>query len=301
MREPDYQPLRGPVIDIYGSFTVAKQQIQSALGLRHPHAIRFQGWPENVADSVEKARALWPSCQFGMCPGVDNIIKRYKQNRRESSAISELVGIARGTADLGIGTLVYDAEGEWKSSDPYERKAFSDIVANALRQVRTMYPKMNLGLTSFGWPVRVFNTGGHTTFPWRAWLPGDLNYFGQTYDRGKGKLARGEEIAVASFNEAIKQGYMAPETIRFPEVQLHHNSAVEIVQVAMTAPTIHLWAAGKDELCDEEGMKAIAALTRLWDEGYWNKVAEFQAANGLDVDGDVGPKTLAALLSSRAS
>lgn len=298
MNTPDYRPFAGPVLDIYGSYELAVRQIENSLGSHHPHIIRFQGWPEGAGPKVRNVRSRWPACQIGLCPGVDPVASRFRSGKSSpAEAAHELVRIADGAADLGIGTLVFDAEAAWKSTSQGTRKQLADIAQNALREIRAKYPRMRIGLTSYGWPVRTRNIGGHTEFPWKGWLDGSVFFCSQNYDRGYGNLFSGEETSTESCDALIRGGLAAPETVRYPEVQLHHNRADEIVRIGMDSQQIHLWAAGSEGLFDEEGSKAYSALTRLWDGGWWNRVRDFQSYKGLKADGIFGRMSLAAALT----
>lgn len=300
--EVDYGLLDGPVLDVYGSFDLAMKQIDKALVSRQPHALRFQGWPSGFEERLNRARRRWPTTRYAFCPGVDPVAARYCSGRAsEDKCTAELIKIAEDSVKLGVGNLIYDAEAAWKTQDAAKREGLKNIAVNALREVRTRWPRMRVGLTSYGWPVQVKDArgnkiGGHTEFVWRAWLDGNLSYLGQNYYRGFGSLLAGEETSIKSFHEAIRTGIMAPETVRIPEVQLHHNMATQIVSLAMNNTSIYLWAAGSEELFDDEGSKAYSALVRLWDGGWWGKIREFQTYKDLAVDGVVGRETLNAAL-----
>jgi hypothetical protein len=303
MTEIDDRELRGPVLDVYGDFKLARRQI----GDVHPHALRFQGWPEGQADEVKAARRAWPDVLIGICPGVDPIARRWRSHRNVDRAVAELVGIADRTVALGVGHLVWDAEASWKATVRAERDTLGAIAARAVREVAEKYSGLRQYLTSYGWPVRVENVGGHGDFPWRGWLLGNVPeaggvaggvpFFGQTYDRGAGRLVDGERVALGSFDAMLRQQLAGPGTVRYAEIQTHHNDDAEIAVVGTSTDITCFWAAGTERLFDEEGERGWRTCLELWRRGYWGgrAVERFQAAAGLDVDGVAGPKTRAAL------
>jgi hypothetical protein len=222
----DDSALRGPVLDVYGRWNRAIQQI----GETHPHALKLQGWPETQGANVVDARRRWPDIVLALCPGVDPIAKRWRSHQNRDRAVRELVEIADGCVALGVEHLVYDAEGHWECKQVADRAKLAQVATQAMQQVREKHPTLRLYLTSYGWPVRVEDVGGHGNFPWRGWCDGVV-YVGQTYDRGHGKLIDGERIAVASYDAAIEHRMMAPDTRRLVEIQTHHNDTAELVTV----------------------------------------------------------------------
>lgn len=289
----DTRPMRGPFLDLYGSADLAWRQIAST----HPYALKVQGWANVQARVIAEARRRWPDVLLALCPGVDPVAKRWRKHRDHDRAVTELVNVARDAVSLGIGILVNDAERAYKSANIAERAALAAIASDATTEIRTRWPELQLGLTSFGWPVRVENVGGHGEFPWRGWLGGGVTFMGQTYDRGPGNLVEGERIAIASYRAAIEHGLMAPSTPRVVEVQTHHNRIDELVTVGTSTDATAWWAAGSEKLFDANGAKAWRAALALWRAGFWGggAVQRFQASRGLKVDGDCGPMTLAAL------
>lgn len=290
--------MKGPVLDLYGDLNTAVTQVSAALGSVPPPAIRVQGWPKNQKTKILQLQRLWPDCRIGLCPGVDPIASDWKNDRDDDRAVRALFNIAKEAVEMGIGTLIYDPEAAWKSGDRLVRDRLANIAFKALDQIKHSFPTLELGATTYGWPVRVEGVGGHSDFPWRGWFPGDVTYVGQTYDRGMGRLRKGERIAIESYEEAKRLGMMGAATRRLPEIQLHDNKAEEILQVGASAETVYLWAAGRASLYDAEGARGYRALVTLWRLGFWGKVSEYQASRGLeDVDGKAGPKTLQALLA----
>lgn len=285
--------LRGPVLDVYGSWEAAVRHI----GDVHPYALRFQGWPENLSHAIEDARRRWPGVHVAICPGVDPVAKRWRHHHQASDAVAELTGIATRTAAHCVDHLVFDAEASWKGSTAVEREQLAQVATLALREIRDRFPDMRLYLTSYGWPVRVDDVGGHGDFPWRGWCDGDVVYIGQTYDRGHGHLVEGERIAIKSFEASVAQRMMAAGTRRMVEVQTHHNALAELVTVGTSTDATFWWAAGSTRLFDDEGAHAWRAALVLWRAGYWGDgaVERFQRDHGLHVDGVCGPKTLAAM------
>ena len=291
----DLRPLAGPVLDTYGKWSVAVDQINRTLKGQSPGALRLQGWPETQARNVADARRRWPDVVLGLAPGVDPIATRWRKHRSHDRAVAELVAIADATVALGVGHLAHDPEAAWKSTNANERAQLAAIASDALAQIASNHPELRLYVTTYGWPVRVKGVGGHGDFPWRGWLPGGVTYVGQTYDRGRGNLRDGERIAVESCLDAMHAGLMESHTSRLPEVQLHHNDPHELLQVATSADVCFLWAAGKPELFDVDGATAWRRMVTLQRLGFWGRVREYQRARGLKVDGNVGPQTASAL------
>lgn len=291
----DTEPLRGPVIDVFGSASLAWSQINTTIGGASPGSLRFQGWPETQAAHVAEARRRWPGVQVSLCPGVDPVAKRWRSHRAAAKAVRELVEIADRTVDLDISALVFDPEAAWKGSIPDTQAELAEIASDAIAAITEKHPELRLYATTYGWPVRTEGVGGHGDFAWRGWFPGNVTYVSQVYDRGYGKLLEGEAIAAKSFTAAKASGWVSGITPRLPEVQTHHNQASELVQLAAAADVCFFWAAGSDALFDLEGARGWRAALALWRLGRWHDVAGYQRDRGLVADGIVGPKTLAAL------
>lgn len=290
------RPFAGPVLDTYGSWSVAVDQIGRTLKGQSPGALRLQGWPETQGRNVADARRRWPGVLLGLAPGVDPIATRWRKHRSHDRAVAELVTIADGTVALGVGHLAFDPEAAWKALDQSTRAELSTIASTALDQIAAKHAGLRLYVTSYGWPVRVDGVGGHGDYPWRGWLPGNgVTYIGQTYDRRRGQLIEGERVAVRSYLEAVRIGLMEHTTPRLPEVQTHHNDPHELVQVATSADACFLWASGTADLFDADGATAWRRMVTLHRLGFWGRTREYQAQRGLKVDGDVGPQTAAAL------
>lgn len=295
MTDPAPRYFEGPVLDTYGDWRMAVAQIGRTLGGASPGALRIHGWPDTQRSHVEDARRRWPDVVLGIAPGVDPIAKRWRSHRSHDRAVAELVALADATAALGVKHLAFDPEAAWKSSNRNERSELGAIASAALTQIAAAHPALSLYVTTYGWPVRVDGVGGHGSYPWRGWFPGGVTYLGQTYDRGRGHLVEGERIAVESYLTAVQTGLMERTTPRRPEVQLHHNDAHELVQVASTADACFLWAAGSEALFDAEGQAAWRRMLALHRAGFWGRLRQYQLARGLVDDGIVGPRTAAAL------
>lgn len=287
MPDLDTRPLEGPYLDVYDDPALAWRQI----GDTHPHALKIQGWPRNQADAVAESRRRWPDVRLALCPGVDGVARKWKEDRHHDRAIDTLIEIADGCVALGIGHLVYDPERAWKSDDADDRELLATIATNALTEVRRKHPTLTLGVTSYGFPARVKKAsgdsyGGHSAFPWRGWLPGSVTYLGQTYDV-LGKLVRYEALAIKSFEAAIERGMIAPGTVRLAEIQTHHNTVADLVTVGTSTAATFFWAAGSVRRFDAEGARGWSACLALWRAGFWGDGAltRFQAAHGITGDG----------------
>ena len=297
MPDLDTRPLEGPYLDVYKDPALAWRQIGDA----PVWGLKIQGWPKNQADAVAEARRRWPDVRLVLCPGVDGIARKWKEDRHHDRAIDALVTIADDCVALGIGHLVYDPERAWKTDDADDRELLATIATNALTEVRQKYPTLTLGVTSYGFPARVKKAsgdsyGGHSKFPWRGWLPGGVTYLGQTYDV-PGKLVRYEALAKRSFEAAVARGMIAAGTTRLAEIQTHHNTVADLVTVGTSTAATFFWAAGSVRRFDADGARGWRACLALWRAGFWGEgaVARFQASRGLPAGGVADEATLRAL------
>jgi hypothetical protein len=113
----------------------------------------------------------------------------------------------------------------------------------------------------------------------------------------RGWLVDGVPDAVEALEVQCARAPVFDRPLLFKRDQRGAAVAVGACQLAVRTDATFWWAAGSDELFDDEGALGWRAALALYRAGYWGALAveRFQRIAGLKVDGVVGPKTLAAL------
>jgi hypothetical protein len=248
------------------------------------------------------------------CPRVwlaipANYLSRLDLARGRVAALDEIRRVARVARDCGAELLELNGEGasdgavvgDWTSapSDVAEARRLDSLAVDLVGTIRATVPALAIGWTSHD-GVRSFRIP-------RAHLALVDLHAPQHYPAQAGRMVQQRELAArvawsrgqweALAAEGRAPAELAPYGAAWsPYFQGHGHAVASLVWGLCEAPTARLWACPGS--WSSEAVEALRLARALRSTGGCgpDAVERWQAAQGLDADGVVGPRTLAALV-----
>ena len=266
------------------------------------------GLLSSLRTAVSRVRQRHPFARVWVGCGLDGTAGEWRQGKRtDEQVIAPLRSVAALCEALAVECVVWNGESQWKDSPSDERAAAEiEVLADACgRACVKAAPNVVHWLSSFDQPnlhgsLRAFLRG------FTRWVSA---YTGQAYVATKGGAPRGAldrrlDAAARGQELAERAGYLpddatgedvAGDVDRVPTIQGHATHLADLARAAAELPTALVWSVplvSEGGRVDATGLRALRFASRVRDSGL--SVAEWQRAKGLEPDGVVGPKSLAA-------
>jgi len=246
---------------------------------------------------------VWVGC------GMDGTVGDWRELRRlDEQVVAPLRSVAALCEALAIECIVWNGESQWKDQ-PHDRVTPAEIEAladSAGRAVVKAAPNVVHWLSSFDQP----NLHGALRSFLRGFTRWVSAYTGQAYvavaggaprgalDRRLDAAARGQELAERAgyLPDDVTGVDTADDVDRVPTIQGHATHLADLARAAAELPMVLVWSVplvSEGGRVDETGLRALRFASRVRDSDL--SVIEWQRAKGLDADGVVGPRTLAAV------
>lgn len=254
-----------------------------------PKLVQFHTW--DASPVLDNARSELPNTKFVYGFGVDGVAKKVATGVWSvEEGLKTLLALYYRAKSQGFVAVVWNAEGAWKHPpSTVERGRLLDLLKALWEALQPVEGPEH-------WHTAYDHPASHSSYLWEAWL-GILSLVvmsfaqvyagaGETVMAHKGKLAAREVSSLASWQEAIKKGWVDTKNCSWgPYYQLHHVPAYATIKQALThnGPTC-LWAV--PTRVDTEGMLAFKTLAAIELAG---GLVEWQKKNGLEPDGKFGP------------
>lgn len=258
--------------------------------------------------AVSRVRQRHPYARVWVGCGMDGTVGEWREARRtDEQVIAPLRSVAALCEQLTIECVVWNGESQWKDQ-PHDKRTAAEIEAHADACGRACVkaaPNVVHWLSSFDQPnlhgaLRAFMRG------FTRWVTA---YTGQAYVAVKGGAPRGSLDrrlnSAARGQELAERAGMLPDDVtgedvhgdvdRVPTIQGHATHLADLARAASELPMVLVWSVpmvAEGGRVDERGLLALRFASRVRDSGL--SVIEWQRAKGLEPDGVVGPKSLAA-------
>lgn len=215
---------------------------------------------------------------------------------------------ARAAEHDGVESLMVDAEASWKRAFRGSRGERVAIARRCVVSMRTAAPTLHLSLTTYDDLVNIRRPdgqgtwGGHSDFPSEG-FEGDGSptnaeasqvYVGHTLEDPStmATALNRYERYLLSRAAAVRRGLIGAHVEPWMYVQIHGSKPAAICALAEKRRVACGWAS--NTRVDALGMIGVRAACELARRN--QTVREFQASAGLPVNGDMGPRSLEALL-----
>lgn len=295
---------------------VALERAKPLLATAAPDVIHLHSGPtdtlRNGAAIAGEALRLCPGARLWIAVGADGTVDEYAEGRVSAQQVIDPLARASALAEsLGAEVFVLDPEGEWKRAKARDANGLARDVALTCAE---RAPSVVQAITTYDHPSY------HADFPWRgfcgAGAPASL-FLPQVY---AGAVVAGSQVvhphrralprraaaSLASIRAAVRAGMLradeggeddrsSRDLDVAPYLQGHSVHEHASSQMLIESPIVSVWAAMAR--LDAAGRAAYERAVRVRREYYARAgvVRAIQAELGLIVDGDLGPKTAAAI------
>lgn len=227
----------------------------------------------HAADVAAAVRAAVPNVRLWVGAGCDGWLRGLHAGTvGRPEVIRRLLEAADTAQAIGAEAVVWDPESEWKVR-PDES---GEIASELLSLCNQRHPALTQGFTSFDGPVSIATHGGrwggHSSFPWRAWLGPDSPvalHLPQQYaapEKGTASIGGAKArrtLSGASIEAAVAKGWIRADLAPGGSnggayVQGHHVPTEGTLAIAEGRRWVAVWAA--PTRIDADGEAAVRKL-----------------------------------------